>query len=202
MVQTHRDVIAAAKAMGRLVATVEGSVRLQPHVLEAATPRTSACNPTRWRLQPYVLEAATPCAGGCNPSPNPDQVSASLASLERHLDISLDSLELAEPAPPAAGGGGGGGAEGGGAEGDAMSREYKRYAEAAAAAEAEAEAEAGRSSSVPSGRGPLSLRRGASARTSSGSPALVRGTSARTPHALGAAGGGVHAQAAYIVSSK
>ena len=67
MVQTHRDVIAAAKAMGRLVATVEGSVRLQPHVLEAATPRTSACNPTRWRLQAYVLEAATPCAGGCNP---------------------------------------------------------------------------------------------------------------------------------------
>ena len=25
------------------------------------------CNPMCWRLQPHVLEAATPCAGGCNP---------------------------------------------------------------------------------------------------------------------------------------
>ena len=40
--------------------------RLQPHVLEAATPcaedttpRARGCNPTCWRLQPHVPEAAS-----------------------------------------------------------------------------------------------------------------------------------------------
>ena len=50
------------------------SSRLQPHVLEAATPCARGCNPMCSRLQPHVLEAAappTPCVARGGPCPCP-----------------------------------------------------------------------------------------------------------------------------------
>ena len=41
--------------------------RLQPHMLQAATPCVAGCNPMCGRLQPQVWQAATPCVAGYIP---------------------------------------------------------------------------------------------------------------------------------------